>query len=75
MLILSGSEIVETLILFQYQCTIDFSESKTFGKTGRYSGKSGMSNHLSGANAQFIIVSETLLCGGRQNDEVSNCSL
>ena len=34
-----------------------------------------MSNHLSGANAQFIIVSETLLCGGRQNDEVSNCSL
>jgi DNA-binding LytR/AlgR family response regulator len=25
-----------------------------------------MSNHLSGANAQFIIVSATLLCGGRQ---------
>ena len=54
---------------------MEFSEIKTFGKTGRYGGKSGMLNHLSGANAQFIIVSETLLCGGRQNGEVSNCSL
>ena len=46
---------------------MEFSEIKTFGKTGRYGGKSGMSSHLSGANAQFIIVPETLLCGGRQN--------
>ena len=53
----------------QLQCTIEFFEIKTFGKTGRFSGKSGMSNHLSGANAQFIIVSATLLCGGQQNGD------